>query len=96
MTNRQAKLCKIILRHQNLPAILKKSKISDYLAFQYEFEPGDLDFSNTEMDDTTIIKLSNHILAEYEERRRTIWDQKITRILSIIAIIISIIALFRS
>lgn len=95
MTNRQAKLCRIILKKKNLADILKKSKISDYIAFQEEFSPGDLDFSNVSMDETTIITLSNQILSEYEERNRLSVDQTITRILSIIAIIISVIALFQ-
>ena len=95
MTNRQYKLCRIILKKKQLDKILRYSKVSDYLDLQYEFEPGSLDFSDLEMNATTTVTLSNQMLEEYEERSRRDIQQRVSLILSIIAIVISIIALFR-
>lgn len=94
MTNKQAKICKKVVKHKRLDIILKETGISDYIALQDELIPGVLLFDDIE-DEKTTVALSNELLEEYEERKRRIVDMRITRILSVLAIIISFIALFR-
>lgn len=94
MTNKQAKICKKVVKHKRLDIILKETGISDYIALQDELIPGVLLFDDIE-DEKTTVELSNELLEEYEERKRRIVDMRITRILSVLAIIISFIALFR-
>ena len=57
--------------------------------------PGTLEFSDNNMTDETIVTLSNHLMEELEDLDRTTFREVFTWILSISAIIISIIALFR-
>lgn len=96
MTNEQAKICKIILRYKTIGRINKKMNIPEYLNIQDYFEPGMLDFSDHRLTDDTVVILSNQLMEELEERGRAAFRSAFTWILSICALIISIIALFRS
>lgn len=95
MTNRQAKICEKVVMYKRLDIILKKAKISDYIVLQEELGPGGLLFEDID-DDETEVTLSNELQEELETRHRRIVDVWVTRFLSVVAIIISVIALFRS
>lgn len=95
MTNKQMKLCKIIRKEKLLTRILSKSGVPDYNELQYEFDRNALEFSDSNMDDQTTVALGARLLEELEERERSALRERVTWILSICAIIISIIALFR-
>lgn len=95
MTNRQAKICEKVVKYKRLDIILKKAKISDYIVLQEELGPGGLLFEDID-DDETEVTLSNELQEELETRHRRIVDVWVTRFLSVVAIIISVIALFRS
>ena len=47
MTNRQAKLCKEIIRYKKLGEVLRRNKDIDYLELQDILGPGNLDFSDS-------------------------------------------------
>lgn len=96
MTKRQRKICKNILRYKNLNKVLQKCKISDYIEIQDILGPGNLDFSDNEMDENTELFLEDALIEELERHRWTIFRECFTWLLSLGAIIISIIALFRS
>lgn len=96
MTNNQKKLCKIIVKEKYLNRILSTSGIKDYLDLQYCFEPNMLDFSDYEMNENTIVTLTTPLLEEFEKECRNSFREWFTWILSICAIIISIISLFCS
>lgn len=73
MTKRQYKLCKYVLRYKKLGKITEKAEI-DYLGFQAELNY-QLNFSDTELNDNTEVKLKQPLQAEYEtylsDRRRS-------------------------
>ncbi len=93
MTNEQIRICKIIRKYKMLKPILDKSGIDDYLALQEIFDPGDLNFSDYEFEDDTIVELSREATEEYEKQKFDIFYHRAPLTLSIIAIIISIFAL---
>lgn len=96
MTNRQAKICKAVRKYKTLGRIIPKSGVSDYLELQECLGPGMLDFSDDDMTDETVVILSDQLLEELEGRDRATFRETFTWVLSICAIIISIIALFRT
>ena len=93
MTKYQIKVCRIIQKKKTLPEILSSGKISNYNDLQDLFNPGDLSFSDCNMDENTKVSLGNHLIEELEKRHARLIDVWFTRILAIAAIIISIIAL---
>ena len=93
MTNHQINVCKKILRYKKLDTILFKNDFSSYTDLQDAFSPSDLIFSDNRMDGRTTVTLSNAVIEELERRRVRMFDLWFTRCLSIIAIVISIIAL---
>lgn len=93
MTKYQIKICKIIQKKRTLPAILSAGKIADYNSLQNLFQPGDLSFSDCNMDDNTRVSLTNPLVEELESYRSKAVDAWFTRVLAIIAIVISVIAL---
>ena len=93
MTKYQIKICKIIQKKKTLPAILSAGKISDYNSLQNLFQPGDLSFSDCNMDDNTRVSLTTPLVEELESYHSKAVDAWFTRILAIIAIVISLIAL---
>lgn len=93
MTNRQTKICKIILRHKTLGKILKKSHIKDYLALQEEFCPGSLEFSDFEFEDDTHVSLEKLFLEEFENQQREIFYKRIPLFISICAIVIALFSI---
>lgn len=95
MTNKQAFVCKCILKYRYLNLILSKSKVSDYLELQDIIPPEYLVFSDTNMDEHTQVELQGNLLAEYEERIRTFFDIRLAQVLSVLSLIISIIALLK-
>lgn len=95
MTNKQIKLCKLIQKEKYLNRILSKGNVSDYIALQEFIGPGRLMFSDENMDEETIVSLDNSLIEILEERARTVFRERFTWALSICALIISIIALFR-
>ena len=95
MTKRQYEICKNVIKYQKLPVILEKTNIKDYEDLQYDVGLGRLDFSNHEMDDSTIITLGTSLQEEYEQMKEAHYDARFTRITAILALIISIIALLK-
>lgn len=96
MTKRQRKVCRNVLRYKNLNKVLQKSGISDYIEIQEFLGPGVLDFSDDNMDDNTELFLNDACIEELERHRWSICRDCTTWVLSLCAIIISLIALFRS
>lgn len=96
MTKRQIQVCKVIRKYRYLKPILKKSRISDYMELQEFLDPGAILFSDGDMLDQTEVILADHVLEQLEEYQNRTIDTWITRGLSICALIVSVIALFRS
>ena len=95
MTNRQVKICRCIQKYHKLNIVLTKCKIDNYLDLQYDMDPYTLDFSNDNMDESTVLSLPHPLLNDYEERIRQINDVIFTRAIAVAALIISIIALIK-
>ena len=70
MTNRQAKICRQIIRYQKLNEVLRRNKGIDYLDLQDILGPGNLDFSDNCMDENTEIALTEKLRDQYEQHRR--------------------------
>lgn len=96
MTKRQIQVCKVIRKYRYLKPILDKSRISDYQELQETLVPGSILFSDSDMPDQTEVTLADHVLEQLEEYQKRTVDTWITRGLSICALIVSVIALFRS
>ena len=96
MTRRQRRICKNVLRYKKLNKVLKKSRVSDYIEIQDILGPGNLIFSDDNMNDETTITLDNPFVEDLEQHDWTIFRECFTWILSLIAITISLVALFRS
>ncbi|MEE0252064.1 MAG: hypothetical protein UEE41_01545 [Acutalibacteraceae bacterium] len=96
MTDRQIKICSKILRYKKLGAILKKTKIKDYRALQDEFKPNSLNFSDTAINDETLVSPCNELRDEFDNFRRKNIHVYIAEILSVIAIIVSVISLIKA
>ena len=96
MTKRQIQVCKVIRKYRYLKPILEKSRISDYMELQESLDPGAILFSDGDMLDQTEVILADHVLEQLEEYQERTVDTWITRALSICALIVSVIALFRS
>ena len=71
MTNRQAKLCKEIIRYKKLGEVLRRNKDIDYLELQDILGPGNLDFSDSRMDENTVITLTEPLRDQYEQHLRS-------------------------
>lgn len=95
MTNKQALVCKCILKYRYLNRVLSKSGIRDYLELQDIIPTKYLVFSDINMDDNTQIELQGDLLAEYEERKRTFLNIRFAQAMSILSFIISVIALIK-
>ena len=96
MTKRQIRVCRIMRKYRYLKPILQKSRISDYTELQECLGDGVIPFSDIEISERTEVILDSHVLAHLEEYQRQVTDTWITRGLSICALIVSVIALFRS
>lgn len=96
MTKRQRRICRIIIKKKRLPLILEKSGITDYLELQEEIGPNNLDFSDCRMDENTVVTLENVLIEELEAYQWNIFRSCFTWALSVCALVISLIALFRS
>lgn len=59
MTDNQYKIFKAVRKYRTLPEILTATGISDYLTLQEDAGVGMLDFSDCEMDEKTIVTLTN-------------------------------------
>lgn len=94
MTKQKAKICKKVIKYKKLNIILKKAGISDYIELQKILGPGNIQFLDIE-DDATEVFLSESLVEELEQRRQKMIDVWVTRILAILALVVSIIALFR-
>lgn len=75
MTNRQYKIFKAVRKFRKLPAILTATDCVDYMALQNEAGVGMLDFADTNMDDNTVITLTNRAAEAYEAQRREDWKE---------------------
>ena len=96
MTNKQAKICKAVRKYKTLGRVLQKSGVADYIELQECLGPGMLEFSDFDMTEDTVVTLCDQLMEELEDRGRASFQNVFTWVLSICAIIISIIALFRS
>lgn len=66
------------------------------MELQESLDPGAILFSDGDMLDQTEVILADHVLEQLEEYQERTVDTWITRALSICALIVSVIALFRS
>lgn len=71
MTNRQAKLCKETIRYKKLGEVLRRNKDIDYLELQDILGPGNLDFSDSHMDENTVVTLTEPLRDQYEQHLRS-------------------------
>jgi hypothetical protein len=75
LTDNQYKIFKAVRKYRTLPKILTATGISDYLTLQEDAGVGMLDFSDCEMDEKTIVTLTNPAAEAYEERHRYDWKE---------------------
>ena len=71
MTKRQAKLCKEIIQYKKLGEVLRRNKDIDYLELQDILGPENLDFSDSRMDENTVVTLTEPLRDQYERHRRS-------------------------
>lgn len=69
MTNKQYKLCKIILRKKKLSAVIDAAKLQDENDILNVIGVGKVDFENIDDEDACIVILSESTVEEYEKRR---------------------------
>ena len=96
LTKRQAKICRCIIRKKRLNTVLRECGIADYIQLQELIPTKYLIFSDWNFDDSTTVELSVELRAEYESRRSLRRQTLFADIISVVAIIISIISLLRS
>lgn len=75
LTDNQYKIFKAVRKYRTLPKILTATGISDYLTLQEDAGVGMLDFSDCEMDEKTIVTLTNPAAEAFESRRRSDWAE---------------------
>lgn len=75
LTDNQYKIFKAVRKYHTLLKILNATGIPDYYALQEAAGAGMLDFSDCEMDEKTIVTLTNPAAEAYEERRRYDWKE---------------------
>lgn len=75
LTDNQYKIFKAVRKYRTLPKILTATGISDYLTLQEDAGVGMLDFSDCEMDEKTIVTLTNAAAEAYESRSRSDWAE---------------------
>lgn len=93
MTNQQARICKKVLKYKKLGLIITKSGLSDSNELQDILGPMNIEISGYTAQSDSDVTLSPALIEELEQRRSKCFDTWFTRILSIIAIFISVIAL---
>lgn len=89
MKKSKYKLCKIINKNHYLPDILSRAKLSDYQDLNSIFSSQEITFSNNNMDESTIVSLTNSVEKEIEDHI----NKKHTRILAVIGASTGIISL---
>ena len=95
-TDRQFSILKFCLKKPTLGKLKTKFNISDYLAFQTEFDNEDLfNYSDYRFEDNTIVSLKNKVRVKIEEEikeRRKYWFQLIiSNLLALATLIVTII-----
>lgn len=93
MTRKQYRIFKRIVRYGKLPRVLKHLKGYDYLSLQDAVGPGMIEFSDSNMDENTMLTLSNEAMELYEDRKRQNFDTYFTRAIAIWGAITGTIAL---
>lgn len=96
LTKRQAKICRCIIRKKRLNTVLRECGIADYIQLQELIPTKHLIFSDCKFDDATTVELSFELRAEYESRLSLRRQTLFADIVSVVAIVISIISLLRS
>ena len=93
MTNRQAKLCKDIIRYKKLDKVLRRNKDIDYLDLQDILGPRNLDFSDSSMDENTEVFLREELRDQYEQHQRYHFSDVrawITLVIAVLAFTLSV------
>lgn len=93
LTDNQYKIFKAVRKYRTLPEILTATGLSDYLTLQEDAGVGMLDFSDCEMDEKTIVTLTNPAAEAFESRRRNDWDFFLTHVVAVYAAIMATIAI---
>lgn len=93
LTDNQYKIFKAVRKYRTLPKILTATGISDYLTLQEDAGVGMLDFPDCEMDEKTIVTLTNPATEAFESRRRNDWDFFLTHIVAVYAAKMATIAI---
>lgn len=83
MTNEQYRIFERIVRYGKLPLVLEELKDYDYLSLQEAVGPGMIEFSDSNMDENTMLTLSNEAMELYENRKRQNFDAYFTRAIAI-------------
>ena len=96
LTKRQAKICRCIIRKKRLNTVLRECGIADYIQLQELIPTKYLIFSDCKFDDATTVALESELFSDYETRCELRRQTLFADIVSVVAIVISIISLLRS
>nr|DAO42481.1 MAG TPA: transmemb Cytochrome C oxidase subunit II, transmembrane [Caudoviricetes sp.] len=69
MTNKQFEIFKAVINCRTLPEILAATGLADHDALQDEAGVDNLDFSDWNMDENTVVTLTNEAMDRYEKRQ---------------------------
>jgi hypothetical protein len=96
MTDKQLKICAVVVRRHRLGDILGETGCGDYLALQDAMPVGALSFIDDAYNDDTLVTLVDFAQEEYDKHVRDASRRKLSFFFSSAALIISIIALLFS
>lgn len=95
MTNRQYKICKIILKKRALKKILKQTGLANAVDLYEELGENAVIFSDYDFNDTTEVGLTDRMTEQVESRKRSNTEKYANWFLTILGLGIAIAAYFR-
>lgn len=96
MTNKQFKICAAVVRKHKLGDILDETGCGNYLALQDALPAGALRFNDDAYVDDTLVTLADFSQEEYDKHVRDTSRYRLSVILSVSAIVVSVVALLFS
>lgn len=96
MTNKQFKICAVVVRKHRLGDILDETGCGNYLVLQDAMPVGALRFNDDACNDDTLVTLADFSQEEYDKHIRDGSRYKLSLFFSSAALIISVIALLFS
>lgn len=91
MTNKQFKICAVVVRKRRLGDILAVFPQFDYLSLQEALPPRALDFSDASFDDDTLVTLSPLMQEAFDHACRKLMTTTITLLLAAAGVLVSIL-----